>query len=118
MAGARHYEFAAAKAQQTFEVLKNGLWDMDRKMNLEGRVNLIFEETSPSSTRVSANIKYVVSRSITSKQRGSNFPPSSTDDVISFNSGGSASFPAGTDGRATECVPTGKLEQEILSAVK
>ena len=117
MAGARSYDFAAAKAQQTFEVMENALWNIDRKMNLEGRVNLIFEEISPASTRVSANTKYVVTRSTTSRMRGKNISNTSND-IISFNSGSSASFPVASDGRATECVPTGELEQEILAAIK
>ncbi len=117
MAGARHYEFAAAKAQQIYEVLSNGLWSIDRRMNLEGRINLIFEETSQSSTRVSANIKYIVTRSVTTRNVADNIPHSFTDS-ISFNSGGNSSFPADREGRATECFATGKLEQEILLAVK
>ncbi len=115
--GERTYDFAGAKAQQTYEVMQGGLFFIDRKMDLDGRVNLIFEEVTPTKTRVTANTKYVVSRSITARNAANNIPQTSNN-KISFNSGSSASFPSASDGRATECVSTGKLERDILSAVK
>ncbi|MCG2634536.1 MAG: hypothetical protein J4A00_06380 [Gammaproteobacteria bacterium] len=116
--GERTYDFAGSKAQQTYEVMNDfELFIIDRKMDLEGRVNLIFEEVSPNSTRVTANTKYIVSRSLTIQSSANNIQQS-LNNSVSFNSGGSASFPATADGRATECVPTGRLERDILSAIK
>ncbi len=119
--GERTYDFAAAKAQQSYEVMNPsvGLFFVERKMSLDGRVNLIFEEVSPNQTRVTANTRYVVQRQLT-VQRAANSFPQSRSDTLSFNSGGSSSFPAAsaTDNRATECVATGELEREILSAIK
>ena len=116
--GERTYDFPGAKAQQTYEVMNGaGLFFIDRRMDLEGRVNLIFEDIGGNSTRVTANTRYVVTRKITARSAANNIPQT-LDNSISFNSGGSASFPATADGRATECVPTGKLEQDILSAIK
>lgn len=112
--GERTYKFPASKAQQAYEVMdKSGnLFFIDRKMSLEGRVNLIFEEVTKASTRITANTRYVLTRQITTQGVMSQIPHSSNDS-ISFNSNGKATFPGDT-----ECVATGKLEQDILSAVK
>lgn len=116
--GERTYNFPAAQGQQTFEVLNNnGLFLINRSMELEGRVNLIFEDIDSNSTRVSANIKYIVTRKMTGRNLANKIPHT-TNDSIQFNSGSSASFPAAPDGRATTCVPTGSLEESILSAIR
>jgi hypothetical protein len=117
--GERTYDFAGAKAQQSYEIMNPsvGLFLIDRRMNLEGRVNLIFEETGPNTTRVTANTRYVATRTQIIRNVANNFPQTSTD-TISFNSGGSASFPANSQGQSAECVSTGALEREILSAIK
>lgn len=119
--GPRTYDFPAAKAQQTYEVmdLVNGgiLFSVDRRMSLEGRVNLVFEEIGPSQTRITANTRYVVQRHIVARNVANNFPQT-LDDSLSFNAGGSASFPGAANDQVTECVATGNLEREILSAVR
>jgi hypothetical protein len=119
--GERTYDFPAAKAQQSYEVMNPsvGLFFIERKMSLDGRVNLIFEEVGPNQTKVTANIRYIVQRQLTIRNAANNVPQSRSDSV-SFNSNGSASFPAASasDNRATECVATGELEREILSAIK
>ena len=114
--GERTYDFAGAKAEQTYEVMNDaGLFMIQRKMSLEGRMNLVFEELGPSRTRVTANTRYVVSRSI--QAQGGSGGLQSLNDSVSFNSGAGASFPATRDGRATECVSTGKLERDVLSVI-
>lgn len=116
--GERTYDFPGAKAQQSLEIMNgNGLFKIDRKMSVDGRVNLVFEEVSPNRTKVTANTRYVVQRQQTVSSATNNFPQSSSDS-ISFNSGGSASFPTGADGRASECLANGALEREILSTIK
>jgi len=116
--GERTYDFSGAKANQSYEVMNgNGLFRIERKMSVEGRVNLIFEEMNPTQTKVTANTRYVVQRNQTVISAANNFPQSASD-TISFNSNGSSSFAANTDGRATECLATGTLEKEILSAIK
>ncbi len=116
--GERTYDFPGAKAQQSFEVMNgNGLFMIDRRMTVEGRVNLVFEEMSPNQTKVTANTRYIVQRHQTVRNAANNLPQSVSDN-ISFNSGGSSSFTANSDGRATECIANGALEREILSAIK
>lgn len=116
--GERTYDFPGAKAQKSFEVMDgNGLFMLDRKMSVEGRVNLVFEEVSQNQTKVTANTRYIVQRQQTVRNATKNFPQSYSDS-ISFNSGSSSSFTANADGRATECIANGALEREILSAIK
>lgn len=116
--GERTYDFAGAKAQQAYEVMNgNGLFFIERRMSLDGRVNLVFEELSPSQTKVTANTRYVVQRQQTVRRAANHFPQSASDS-ISFNSGASSSFAARADGRATACVATGALETEILSVIQ
>ncbi|WAR44888.1 hypothetical protein [Methylomonas rapida] len=115
--GERTYDFPASKADQQYEVMSGNLFLFHRKMSLDGRINLIFEELSPSETRVTANTKYVLSRIITVNGVSGGIPQTNTDS-ISFISGGNAAFAAMSDGRATECIATGKLESEILQAIQ
>jgi hypothetical protein len=114
--GERTYNFPGASAQQTYEVMNNrGLFFIDRRMDLEGRVNLIFEEVGPNETRVTASTRYIVKRSATVRDVQGH--SANVDHSITFNSGGAAQFPGGADG-ATECAATGALEREILSVIK
>jgi len=117
--GERTYDFPGSKAEQAYEIMQNGyLYSLNRKMSVEGRVNLIFEVMSPNQTKVTANTRYVVQRNVTVNQEGQNFTQNMSD-TISFNSGGFASFPDASNGKyaSTECMPNGELEREILSAV-
>lgn len=117
--GERTYDFAGAKAQQYFEILNPsiGHLNIDRRMSLEGRVNLIFEEVGPNTTRVTANTRYIATRTQIAYDAVKKYPQSVTD-TISFNYGGGASFPKNSQGQSSECVSTGALEREILSAIK
>lgn len=117
--GERTYDFAGAKAQQNYEIMNPsvGLFFIDRRMSLEGRVNLIFEEVGPTTTRVTANTRYVVSRTQTIRSAAGGFPHNSSDS-ISFNSGSSAPFPSNREGQYAECAAKGVLEQEVLAAVQ
>jgi hypothetical protein len=114
--GERTYNFPGAKAQQSYEVMTNLLFFVDRRMSLDGRVNLIFEEVSPTQTRVTASTRYVVKKDIT--VRDVEGRTRSASDSLSFNTGGSAAFPAQPDGRATECAATGAIERDILSVLQ
>lgn len=116
--GERVHRFAGAKSQQHYEVMdENGLFYIDRRMSLEGRVNFVFEEVSSSQTRVTANTRYIVTRQRhirdATGQANRTF-----EDSLSFNYGASASFPGGYDGRTSECTSTGALERELLSLIK
>ena len=117
--GERTYDFAGSKAQQIYEIMDSGsgLLFIDRRMTLEGRVNLIFEEVGSNATLVTVNTRYVVGRTTTIRSAANN-ASRNTNDTVSFNSGGAASFPANAKGQSLECVATGVLEREILSFIK
>ncbi len=117
--GERTYDFGGSKAQQTYEIMDpgSGLFFIDRRMTLEGRVNLIFEEVESNATRVTVNTRYVVTRTQIIRAAANN-AAQNTNDTVSFNSGGGASFRENVKGQSLECVATGVLEQEILSFIK
>ena len=117
--GERTYDFAGAKAQQNYEIMNpgQGLFFIDRRMALEGRVNLVFEEVTPTQTRVTANTKYVVNRQRTVRNTANNFPQT-LNDSLTLNSGGTAAFPSDQNGNTAECSATGALEREVLAAVR
>lgn len=116
--GERFYDFAGAKAQQRYEIMDDmRFFEIARQMDLDGRMNLVFEETEAGKTRVTANTRYVVQRKLTIVPLGGNFPQSFTDSV-SFNAGSRGVFPASKSGQGTECVATGELENEVLSLIK
>lgn len=116
--GERTYDFPASKASQQYEVMNDrGLFFVNRKLSLEGRVNLVFEEVGPNQTRVTANTRYVVTRQLSVTTPSVAIPQSSTDS-ISFNGGASGAFSTNGAGPNTECVSTGDLEREILSVIK
>lgn len=116
--GERTYNFPGSRAQQSYEIMDaNGLFYIERKMALEGRVNLVFEENGSSQTKVTANTRYIINRTITQRSAANNFSQSRSDS-ISFNTGSGAAFPNNPGGKTIECVSTGKLEREILSIIK
>jgi hypothetical protein len=115
--GERTYNFAASKAQQSYEIMMPaGLFLVDRTMSLDGRVNLIFEELAPNQTRVTANTKYVVQRQVAIRNVANNVPQT-LKDSITFNTGGSAPLGSSTD-NTVDCIATGALELEILDAIQ
>ena len=116
-AGERTYNFNGAVAETRYETMsQQGLFRYHRKMALEGRVNLVFEEISPTQTRVTASTRYGLQRS-QQTWNAMNQPLGASTDSVSMNTGGSGSFPPNASGATLDCVPTGELEQEILSTV-
>ena len=115
--GERTYRFPASSAHQTYEVMdmkqSGGLFFIDRKMHLEGRMNLIVEEIAPDRTLITANTKYVLTKSGTVRnvQNGT----SSFSDTISFNTNQGDRFPGGGSHTGTFCQANGNFEKEVLS---
>lgn len=110
--GERKYNFPAASAYQEYETLEKGQYLIfyKRKMNLEGRINIIVQEVSTDSTLVTVNIKYIVTKDIVaSSPQGQS---ARLNDSISFNTNGSSTFP-----QKTSCYATGALEREVLSTL-
>jgi len=118
--GARTYKFSASSAQQSYEVMDMkygaGLLFFSRKMDLEGRINIIVEEFTAKRSRVTINAKYVLTKSMTA--RNTQGAVSNFSDTISFVSGQQARFPSGNAFAGTLCQPSGNLEEEILEVFK
>ncbi len=112
--GSRTYDFPAAKEYKEYKMALNGnSFIMKRRMALEGRMNIIFEEIGPNKTRVTVNTRYILTRTIQSQQIGN--PYSATDtNIISFNSGQRKSFPGKGSYKGTTCQPTGDFERSVL----
>ena len=110
LAGARTYDFPASKAYQRYEVMGNeGLGQIIRKMDLEGRMNIIIEEVNANQTKVTANTRYVVTKIVDVTAIGTGYV-TKHNDTITFNSGQRGTFPQGTF-----CQCNGNFEQEVLS---
>jgi len=117
--GEHTYDFPGAKAQATYEMMNGDvLFHIDRKMSVEGRVNLVFEEINPNQTKVTAKTFYVVQKDVTARRADSNFSQSWSDS-ISFDTRGSSTLPNdGNSTAGTVCTANGELEREILSVIK
>lgn len=110
--GERTFSFPAATAYKEFDTFENGTTYRRhiRKMNLDGRINIIVQDVGNESTLISVNIKYVVTGNETvSDLQGKSQSYSQT---MSFNTNSSASFPGGNT-----CYATGVLEIEVLDAL-
>lgn len=115
--GERTYNFAGAQAQSEYEIMVDGatLVFLSRRMDLDGRVNLIFEEIEGQKTKVTANTRYVIKRDFNVRDVHGN--TRSLADSVSFNSNGRAQFSERRIIEGAECRPTGDLEREILQSV-
>ena len=112
LAGQRTYNFPSSRAYQEYEYMEGGyLYHIKRKMDLEGRINIILEEIAPTQTQVTINTKYVLTKTITSQILGSQYYPATQTYTTTFVSG--------QEGKCTSgimiCKATGGLEREILS---
>lgn len=114
--GERVYDFPAASADETYEIMDletgTGLSTIERSMDLDGVANVIFEDVSRNQTRVTVNVRYVVTKTIR-QTFAANLQPYFETDSIAFNTGGGDTFSAGTTCRAT-----GELEAQIIQALQ
>jgi len=112
--GERSYSFPAAIPYKQYELVENNnLFFIYRKMNLEGRINIVVQEEENNKTRATVTCRYVVTKKTEVTQPGvvgRNY----LNDSISFNTNGSESFPP----PGTTCRSNGNLEREILELIK
>ncbi|WP_390348621.1 hypothetical protein ACFJIS_13725 [Variovorax boronicumulans] len=116
--GERTYDFPAARQQMDYEIMTSNLFFLSRQMNLDGRVNLIFEEIGPEQTRVSANTRYALRLEQTTRDvHGRSVNNGATN--VAFNTNTSASFPrADNSNEPVSCRSTGQLEKDLLSNIR
>jgi hypothetical protein len=116
--GKRTYSMPGASSQSyEFKGTDGKLYLGERKMSLDGRMNLILESLSPTQTRITVNTRYVVSRNLQARRVDLGMP-NSTADSIAFNAGQGAEFPRRGAAKPLACQPTGKLETDVLDLVK
>lgn len=118
LAGTRTYSFPGSRQAQIYEVLnKNvGLFSIDRRMALEGRMNLIVEDAGPGKSRLTANTRYVLRRE--QHVFAAHGPTRTFQDTVSFNTGETTSFSPSSNVAMLECRPTGRFEAEVISILK
>jgi len=105
--------FPAAAAAQNYEIMSGlRLFNISRKMSLEGRSNIIVQDASPTESRVVINTRYVLNRQINSV--ASNGQQSNRNDSIGFNYGEIGSFAAAPGGQEVNCASKGTLERRIV----
>ncbi|MFH0733591.1 MAG: hypothetical protein V1773_04500 [bacterium] len=111
--GPRDYIFPASKSQAQYETWLNGtLCIINRKLDLDGRININVNEIDSLQTMVSVNVKYIITMNSTGEDiSGKTLMPYS--EIISFNTGGNATSSGGTI-----FYPNGKLEKCILDMVR
>lgn len=111
--GKRDYRFPASRAYQEYEAVIDGnLVGITRKLDLEGRINILLSEVSPNRTRLTVNTRYILNLRVTGQNalRQSLTPH---EETISFNGGGSAKTSGGGEYRSN-----GNLEQTIIDLLK
>jgi hypothetical protein len=111
--GKRNYGFAGCSEYQEYEVAEsrnNFLGGVKRTMKLEGRINILVQEEEPNRTRVSSNVRYLVTKNMNIWSQTNNWKDSFSD-TISFDTGGSGRFPGSA---GTICQPNHKMEEDAL----
>jgi hypothetical protein len=116
VSGERTYLFSGSVPFKQYEIMEKGqLYAVSRKMNLEGRINVLLESQSSNQTRVSTKARYIVTKNTSIQQIGG--PSANFEQVLNFDSGNSAAFPPSGNGSSASCVATGQLEHEIISGL-
>lgn len=111
--GERTYRFPASRASAQYEAMVgSNLCGFLRQLDLDGRINILLSELAPSRTRITVNIRYILTLKVTGQSvTGQIVAP--YQETFSFNSGQSTKSNAGTEYRSK-----GILEQTILEIFK
>jgi len=113
--GERRYEFPAARAAQVYEVMSGrDVYAVDRRLRLDGRMDVRLEAVGPATTRATARGRYVVSRT-QYVRRGEHGLVESFSHTTVFDSRGMGEL-AGP-GPVVTCRPTGRFEADVLDAL-
>ncbi len=92
---AQTIDFPVAKAHQDWRVTAPSMMVQyySQTVTLNGKLHIVFEHLSETSTKVTVNIRYILNRSVTAQYRNPAGPnPSSAQETITFDSGGEATF--------------------------
>ena len=113
----RTFTFPGSSAHQQYQMIIDMLYNVNREMTLEGRMNITVAVIDEKSTTVSSNAKYIVTRK-TQMYNPQGMMVSNTSDTINFNTGGTGVFPM-VIGRpiSLTCTSNGSFEKEVLDIV-
>ena len=108
--GERNYDFNGATASEQYETfVNNNLLNHNRRVALDGRMNIILTADGPGKTVMTVNARYVLS--ITDTVNDVEGHVANFSNTISFNTGGIG------HGQTISCRPTGDFEQAVLDLV-
>lgn len=117
--GSAAFDFPAARAEQQFlgpSGVNPPRGQFDRRVSLDGRMNIVFERAAAGYTRVTVNAMYVVSSRETRQAcgvfGGCYAPAVISSDSVTFNTGGEGKF-----GDGTTCRAKGSFEQAVLGLI-
>jgi hypothetical protein len=87
-------DFPVAKAHQDWRVTAPSMMVQyySQTVTLNGKLHIVFERLSETSTKVTVNIRYVLNRSVTAQYPPPYPHPTSAQETIAFDSGGQAAF--------------------------
>lgn len=112
--GRRSYRFPAAAAAQTYETREGTtLYQVDRRVSLSGKANVVMARLTDTTTQVRVNARYVVVRNATMRPalgRAVELPPL----TVAFTSGAAS---ARGDRGVMTCAPTHALERGVLDGI-
>lgn len=115
--GKRVYQFPASRAFVQYEFTRNNeLWFAERSLNLNGRINVIVNEFSPGQTRVTVNVRYILTQNLlfsTVLNKMTGKIPLRNSETIQFDTGGS-----GRNRAETLYQPSGLLELKVLDLIE
>jgi hypothetical protein len=110
--GERRYTFAGARAFERYEILDGADYAViERKVSLDGRMNIVVSEIAPMETNVSVNTRYVVQ--VTADAQSYINGPTHFSNSLAFNTGGRDASPIGLT-----CSANGKFEEQVLGIVQ
>jgi hypothetical protein len=125
----RTYVFDANRSFYRYQCVEQGrsgfgtphpvLLNITRSVSLEGRFNVVVQKINNTSTIVSVNGRYIVTKDINTDSTAPQFFRGGTmKDTINFNSKGCERFPGAGNFEGTECCSKNKLESDVLILFK
>jgi hypothetical protein len=114
--GERTYSFPGSRASQTYEVMTDNLYFIERTMALDGRMNIVVQANGAGATNITVNTRYVLTRNQKVTSAAGGFPQNFSHS-INMNTGQGSSFPTSSSLPPLQCVPNGTFESEVLGLV-
>ncbi len=111
-------DFPESRAEEAYWRPSGGLFPehIYRKLSLDGRANIVFEQITPSSTKITVTARYVVTMvGVAQLGNGATFPEQGT---ATFNSGEQGRFSSENEESEVVCVANGRFERGILALIQ